>query len=137
MTGTSEPFTSPLMAVSNAMVRLHKEHFGRGPMQARTDFAGPDGLVCVLDDVLLPAERKLVELGEHQRVREVRMAFQVATTQEFVSAVEEIVQRKVRAFSSATDVTENVVFENFLFHPASEGNGAAPAGRAAELSDGV
>jgi uncharacterized protein YbcI len=107
--------TSVLMAVSNAMVRLHKEQFGRGPTQARSHFAGPDALVCVLEDTLLPAELKMVELHEEGRVRDARVAFQAATADEFVGAVEEIVGRKVRAFASAVDAGNNVVFENFVF----------------------
>jgi uncharacterized protein YbcI len=112
---TSEHSTSLLTAVSNAMVALHKHQFGRGPTNARSYFAGADALVCVLEDVLLPAERKMAEMGEHQRVRESRTAFQVATADEFLAAVEQIVERKVRAFASSTDVENNVVFENFVF----------------------
>src|SRR4051812_12499328 len=115
MSDISEHLASPLTAASNAMVRLHKDQFGRGPTNARAHFAGPDVLVCVLEDVLLPAERKLVEMGEHQRVRETRIAYQVATARDFVAAIEEIFNRKVRAFSSGADVTEDVVFETFLF----------------------
>ena len=112
------------------MVALHKEQFGRGPVIARSYFAGPDALVAVLEDALLPAERKLVQMGDHQRVRETRLAFQVATTDEFVTAVEQIVGRTVRAFSSATDVVQNVVFENFVFESDATSNGNAPASRA-------
>jgi uncharacterized protein YbcI len=121
--------TSLLAGVSNAMVALHKEQFGRGPMSARSHFAGPNVLVCVLEDVLLPAERKLVAMGDHQRVRETRVAFQVATTKEFIAAVEQIVGRKVRAFASATDVAQNVVFENFVFESDATSDGNAPATR--------
>jgi uncharacterized protein YbcI len=121
MSGLSEQATSPLTAISIAMVQLHKEQFGRGPRNARAHFAGPDTLVCVLEDVLLPAERKLVEMGEHQRVRETRIAYQVATAPDFVAAVEQILNRKVRAFSSGTDVVQDVVFETFLFERDGEG----------------
>jgi uncharacterized protein YbcI len=114
---TEERSQSMLAAVSNAMVALHKEQFGRGPTGARSHFAGPDTLVCVLDDALLPAERKLVAMGEEQRVRESRLAFQVATAADFIGAVEAIVHRKVRAFASSLDAAENVVFENFSFEP--------------------
>ena len=123
MTGAPQQSNSVLAAVSNAMVVLHKEQFGRGPTNARSHFAGPDALLCVLDDALLPAERKMVQMGEHQRVRETRTAFQVAATEEFVRAVEQIVERKVRAFASAIDVAQNVVFENFAFEP--DGDAAA------------
>ena len=55
MAEVEESRASVLQAVSNAMVRLHKEQFGRGPIQARSHFAGPDALTCVLEQVLLAA----------------------------------------------------------------------------------
>jgi uncharacterized protein YbcI len=118
MSGTQTPTEgNVLQAVSNAMVKLHKEQFGRGPTNARSYFAGPDTLVCTLEDALLPAERRMVEMGEDQRVRESRMFLQVATSAEFTSVVEGLVDRKVRAFASATDPAPGVVFEIFSFHP--------------------
>ena len=122
MAGTQEQGSTALQAVSNAMVMLHKEQFGRGPTSARAHFAGPDGLVCVLRDVLLPAELKLVELGSQERVRESRVAFQAATQAEFIAAVEQIVSRKVVAFASGIDPDANVVFETFCFEPRESGN---------------
>src|SRR4051812_29504517 len=89
---------SDSMAISNAMVRLHKDQFGRGPTKARTHFAGPDALICILEEVLLPAERKMTEIGQEERVRETRTSFQVATADEFIAAVEKIVLRKVHSF---------------------------------------
>lgn len=106
-----------MAAVSRAMVALHKEQFGRGPTRARSNFAGRDTLVCVLEDALLPAEVKLVELGETGRVRESRMAYQAATEADFINAVEQIVYRKVQAFASAVDPAAGTVFEVFAFEP--------------------
>lgn len=117
MSGAPENSNSLLAAVSKALVALHKEQFGRGPTNARTHFAGPDSLVCVLENALLPAERKMIAMGENQRVRDSRMAFQVATRDEFVAAVEQILQRKVHAFASAADVEQDVIFENYVFEP--------------------
>jgi uncharacterized protein YbcI len=127
MTQGPEFATSSLAAVSNAMIALHKDQFGRGPSNARSYFAGPDALICVLEDALVPAERKLVRMGEHQRVRETRLAYQAAAEEEFVGAVERIVDRKVRAFASATDVERNVVFENFVFERESSDGEPSPA----------
>jgi uncharacterized protein YbcI len=121
MTGPQRQGSTAMQAVSNAMVRLHKEQFGRGPTNARSDFAGPDTLVCVLEDALLPAERQMVAMGEQQRVREARLYFQVATSAAFIHAVEEIVERRVKAFASASDPDENVVFEIFHFEPSANG----------------
>ena len=117
--------SSPLLAASNAMVKLHKEQFGRGPTKSRAHFAGPDMLVCVLSDVLLPAELKMLRMGEHERVREVRTAFQAATRAEFIEAIERICSRRVTAFASGIDPDANTVFETFLFEPraGSDGDG--------------
>jgi uncharacterized protein YbcI len=135
MAGTHEQSSTALQAVSSAMVKLHKEQFGRGATNARADFAGADVLVCVLHDVLLPAERKLVEMKSQERVRDSRVAYQAATAGEFIAAVEEIVHRKVRAFASGVDPDQNVVFETFLFEPrdpGGDGNGTLAAERAGE-----
>jgi len=125
MAGTQRNGSTALQAVSAAMVKLHKEQFGRGPTKARSNFAGPDTLVSVLENVLLPAELKLVELGDQGRVRDSRVSFQAATASDFIAAVEEIVSRKVRAFASGVDADNNVVFETFYFEPegsASDGH---------------
>lgn len=127
MVDIREQRPSVLMDVSNALVRLHKEQFGRGATRARTYFAGPDALVCVLEEVLLPAERKLVALGLQDQVRESRGSFQVATASEFIETIEVILDRKVRAFASAIDADADVVFENFWFEPReSDENHAGP-----------
>jgi uncharacterized protein YbcI len=130
LTESPQQIASPLTAVSNALVRLHKEQFGRGPTNARAHFAGPNALMCVLEDALLPAERKQVELGDANRVRDARTAFQAATKDDFVAAVEQIVFRKVRAFASGVDPENNVVFECFHFEPREsdgDGDGWVPA----------
>jgi uncharacterized protein YbcI len=120
-----------LASVSTAMVTLHKEQFGRGPTRARANFAGGDTLVVVLDDVMLPAERMMVEMGEQQRVRESRVALQAATSAQFIAAAESIVGRRVVAFASAIDADQGVVWEVFNFEPAGpQGDGVAPASAA-------
>ena len=116
-----------LQDVSNAMVALHKDQFGRGPTRVQSHFAGADALLCVMDDALLPAESKMVEMGEQQRVRESRMWFQVATAGQFIEKVETITGRTVRAFASASDPDKAVVMENFIFEPEQRGDGRPPA----------
>ena len=100
-------------AISREMVRLYKVQFGRGPTKARTEFAGPDCLVCTLEDSLTPAERSLAEMGEHQRLRDVRMFFQHASESEFRGVVEKLTNREVRAFVSGIDTVEDVSTEVF------------------------
>jgi uncharacterized protein YbcI len=105
-------------AISNEMVRLYKNQFGRGPTSTRTLFAGPDTVVVVLEDTLTPAERNLVALDEHQRLRDTRMFFQYATVREFCEPVERLTGRKVRAFLSSIDtLADGMSVETFVLHP--------------------
>jgi hypothetical protein len=66
-------------------------------------------------------------MGEHQRVRESRMFLQVASQDQFIQAVEELVSRKVSTFSSAIAPNAGVVFEVFSFErDDTHGDGSRP-----------
>jgi uncharacterized protein YbcI len=108
-----------LQEVTNAMVRLYKELFGRGPTKARSNYAGPDTQVATIENSLTPAERHMLELDEHQRVREIRMFFQHASERDFTEAVEQITGRKVRSFVSGVDTNQDVSSEVFYFEPVA------------------
>ena len=106
--------SSQLAQVSRAMVRIYKEQFGRGPERVRTHWAGPDSLVCFLENTLTPVERTLTTMNENQRLRDMRMLFQYAAESEFRAAVEEITGRRVVAFVSGIDTRADVAGEVFL-----------------------
>jgi uncharacterized protein YbcI len=113
-----DPRTSVLSEISNTMVRLYKEQFGRGPTQARTHWSG-DVVTVLLEDTLTRAESNLVKLGEHQRLRDMRMCFQYATVREFCEPIEQITGRKVRSFISGIDTeVDGLSTEMFILHPA-------------------
>ena len=106
-----------LSELSNAMVRLYKELFGRGPTKARTDYANQDTIVTTLENSLTPAERSMAALGEHQRLEEARLFFQRATRADFIGTVEAITGRRVRAFASGMDSQNDVAAEVFMLEP--------------------
>lgn len=116
MSGPSEGLYS---AISKEMVRLYKEKFGRGPTKVRTSFAGPDVLVCTLEDSLTSAEQTLAAMGESQKLREIRMVFQYGTEAEFRAAVERVTGRAVRAFVSGIDTNADVSSEVFYLEQAA------------------
>jgi len=105
--------TSVRAEISREMVRLYKEQFGRGPTKARTEFAGPDIVICTLEDSFTPAEKRLAEMEEHQRLRDTRLYFQHATKDEFIGTIERIMNRQVRAFNSSVDTHSDVSVEVF------------------------
>lgn len=106
-------FESVRAEISREMVRLYKELFGRGPTKARTEFAGPDIVICSLENTFTPAERSLAEMGEHQRLRDTRLYFQAATENRFREIIERVTGRKVRAFISGLDAKVDICSEVF------------------------
>jgi uncharacterized protein YbcI len=116
---STEAQISKLAEISREMVRLYKSQFGRGPTRARSDFAGPDLVVCTLEDSLTPAEKRMAEMGEHQRLRDLRLYFQHATEEQFCEVIERVMGRKVRAFISGLDTDSDVSAE--LFYLESDG----------------
>ena len=115
--GHPETHRSELEQMSNAMVRIYKEEFGRGPTRARSGYVGPNMIVSTLENSMTPAERSMVKRGAHLRVNETRLWFQEATRDEFMSTVEEITGRKVSAFMSGMDSYADVAVETFCLEP--------------------
>jgi len=116
----SNGFDSVRAEISREMVRLYKELFGRGPTKARTEFAGPDIVICSLENTFTPAERSLVEMGEQQRLRDTRMYFQVATADKFREIIERLTGRRVRAFISGLDADADVCAEVFYLEGSTD-----------------
>lgn len=114
----ADPTYSVRADISREMVRLYKEQFGRGPTRARTEFAGPDIVISTLEDSLTPAERRMAEMGEEQRLRDTRTFFQHATEKDFCAVIERLLKRKVRAFVSGIDTARDVSAEVFYLEAA-------------------
>jgi uncharacterized protein YbcI len=127
---TNDHQVSYLAEISREMVKLYKGQFGRGPTKAKTSFAGPDVVICTLEDSFTPAERKLAELGEHQRLRDTRLYFQHATEEDFRSIIERILGRKVRAFNSSLDTEVDVSVEVFHLVPNAKDGARVDGGEA-------
>jgi uncharacterized protein YbcI len=109
---------SVLAAISDEMVRLYKEQFGRGPTRVHTHWCGDDILTTVLEDTFTPAERSLAMLGEHQRLRDTRTFFQYATVREFCEPVERHTGRTAKAFLSGIDTeADGLAIETFILYP--------------------
>lgn len=106
-----------MLQISNAMVRLYKEAYGRGPTKARAQFAGPDTLVILLEDSMTVVDRNLAAMGEHERLRESRLFFQHALEDEFRAVIERTLGRRTVAFISGIDSRHDVAIEVFTLEP--------------------
>jgi uncharacterized protein YbcI len=117
---STRPENRVLVELCNEMVRIYKDLFGRGPTRARADWAGRDALLCTLEDTLTRAERKMVEVGDHQRLQETRMFFQHVCRDDFRTCVERITGREVRAFVSGIDTDTDVASEVFYLRRTAD-----------------
>jgi uncharacterized protein YbcI len=102
-----------LAAISNAIVTIFAEYYGRGPTKAKT-YSFDNYLVTVLEDILTTVEKTLVDRGEEDLVRKVRLTFQEATAERFTSAVEEIAGREVVGYHSQVMFHPPLGFEIFV-----------------------
>jgi uncharacterized protein YbcI len=120
MTGKETPRGGQaLVELSNAMVALHREHFGRGPGAARS-FVHDETVVCVLSDIYTAGERTLNGAGQAEHVRRTRTLHQEALEGEYKASVEAIMRRPVEAFLSVVHVDPDVAVEIFMLgDPAS------------------
>ena len=106
------------MAISNAIVHLHREHKGRGATTART-IMQRNFVVTFLNDIYTQGERTLIDGGERDQVLQTRLAFQRVMKDKFVAAVEEATGRKVIAFLSQVHFDPDLSAEIFVLEPES------------------
>jgi uncharacterized protein YbcI len=109
-----------LLQISNAVVRLYKEQLGRGPTKARVNYAGPDTIVVTLENTMVPAERKLVELGEGRRMADSRLIAMEGAESEFREAVGQITGREVRAMICGMAAEADISTKVFYLEPQGD-----------------
>ena len=107
-----------LAEVTNAVVQLHRTHYGKGPTRSKS-YLFEDVLMCVMREVFTTVERTLIEAGEVSRVRDTRLAFQDAMSATFIEAVEAIVGRRVLGFTTQVLVDQEIAIEVFVLEPAA------------------
>src|SRR5689334_5901531 len=113
----------PLAAdISNSVVRLVREHFGKGPTQAKT-VVHDDVVVSVLRGGFTQAEKTLYKAGKADIVDAGRRAMQDVFEREMRAEVERLTGRKVEAFLSANHHEPDASVEIFLLESNSSSNG--------------
>ena len=113
-----------LAAISNRIVAILREHYGRGPMKAKT-YALDDLIVVVMRGSGFTAlERTIMDSGEPDRVVEMRHDFQRLMTKRFTETIEELTGRNVVAFLSQAHVDPDLTLEIFFIDGPLEGFGA-------------
>jgi uncharacterized protein YbcI len=118
MTGeTRQRHGDILTAISDGLVTLLKEFYGRGPTQAKSYFQD-DLVVCVLRGGFTRVEETLLEGGRGAAVIDQRMEFQELMRDRFEAVVEQATGRKVIGFMSGNQQDPDLMCEIFILAPS-------------------
>ncbi|MBA3348901.1 MAG: DUF2294 family protein [Actinobacteria bacterium] len=105
-----------LTAVSDGLVALLKEFYGRGPTRAKSYYQD-DLVVCVLRGGFSRVEQTLLEGGRGDAVIQQRMEFQELMRGRFTGVVEQATGRPVIGFMSGNQQHPDLMCEVFVLGP--------------------
>ncbi|HST39726.1 MAG TPA: Na-translocating system protein MpsC family protein [Conexibacter sp.] len=108
-----------LTAISDGLVGLLKDYYGRGPTQVKSYFSD-DLVVCVLRGGFSRVEQTLLEGGRAAAVIEQRMAFQDLMRERFMAVVQHATRRDVIGFMSGNQQDPDMMCEVFILAPAEQ-----------------
>lgn len=106
-----------LTAISDGLVALLKEFYGRGPTQAKSYYQD-DLVVCILRGGFTQVEQTLLDGGRGSAVIEQRMEFQELMRERFEEVVEKATGRKVIGFMSGNQQDPDLMCEVFVLDPS-------------------
>jgi uncharacterized protein YbcI len=113
-----------LAAISNSIVAILREHYGRGPMKAKT-YALDDIIVVVMRGSGFTAlEKTIMDSGQPGRVVALREEFQQVMAARYKATIEQLTGRTVVAFLSQAHVEPDITIEIFFVDGALPGFGA-------------
>jgi uncharacterized protein YbcI len=113
-----------LAAISTSIVGILREHYGRGPMKAKT-YALDDIIIVVMrGSGFTPLEKTIMDSGEPNRVIAMREDFQRVMAGRYSDTIEQLTGRKVVAFLSQAHVEPDITMEIFFIDSPLTGFGA-------------
>jgi uncharacterized protein YbcI len=118
--GEQVPSRAPgevLTEISDGLVGLLKDYYGKGPTQAKT-YYHDDLVVCLLRGGFTRVEKTLQEGGRGEAVIHQRMAFQEVMRQRFEAVVERATGRRVVGFMSGNQQHPDMICEVFILAPS-------------------
>ena len=113
-----------LAAISTSIVAIVREHYGRGPMNAKT-YALDDIIVVVMRGSGFTAlEQTMMDDAGADRVVALRHDFQRMMADRYRNVIEELTGRNVVAFLSQAHINPDITMEIFFVDAPLKGFGA-------------
>jgi uncharacterized protein YbcI len=106
-----------LTAISDGLVALLKEFYGRGPTQAKSYYED-DLVVCVLRGGFSRVEQTLLEGGRGAIVVQQRVEFQELMRERFEGVIQRATGRRVIGFMSGNQQDPDMMCEVFILAPS-------------------
>ena len=113
-----------LAQISTAIVGLLREHYGRGPMKAKTYAIDDVILVVMRGSGFTALEQTHMDSGRPGRVVAMREEFQEMMAKRYKDTIEELTGRRVVAFLSQAHVDPDITIEMFFVDGPVPGFGA-------------
>ena len=124
-----------LAAISTTIASILREHYGRGPMKAKT-YVLDDLVVCVLRNGFIAIEETMMQQGRGKEVVEMRHEFQRMMGERYKQEIERLTGRKVVAFLSQAHIQPDITLEVFFMDEPLPGFGALELEPEAEAETG-
>ena len=113
-----------LAAISTSIVGILRDHYGRGPMRAKT-YALDDVIVVVMrGSGFTPLEQTIMDSGHPERVVDMREDFQRVMQDRYKQTIKQLTGRTVVAFLSQAHVEPDITVEMFFVDGPLPGFGA-------------
>jgi uncharacterized protein YbcI len=106
-----------LTAISDGMVALLKEFYGRGPTRTKSYYED-DLVVCVLRGGFSRVEQTLLDGGRTAAVIQQRMEFQEVMRDRFTGVIQDATGRQVIGFMSGNQQHPDMMCEVFILGPS-------------------
>ena len=116
LSSTARTHGDVLTAISDGMVALLKEFYGRGPTRTKSYYAD-DLVVCVLRGGFSRVEQTLLEGGRGSAVIRQRMEFQELMRARFEEVIQRATGRRVIGFMSGNQQHPDMMCEVFILAP--------------------
>jgi uncharacterized protein YbcI len=123
--GTASASTSLRNGISNAMARIKREFYGKGPARTRT-YIFDNVVIAILEDLLTPVEHALKQGGRGDLVRRTRLTFEDIMTRSFIGEMQKLTEARVVAYHSQIVFEPDMAIEFFVLDRPVQAH--APAG---------
>lgn len=124
-----------LSVISNSIVALRREHYGRGPTKAKTYILDDIIIVVMRENGYSAIEKTMIDNDEAERVIRLREDFQRVMGKRYSDVIETLTGRTVVAFLNRAHLEPDVSMKVFFIDRPLDGFGAGETNDRQDLAE--